>query len=85
MPFSPQGGNGTVLAPSDVVAGSANFEDALYHCIERNCPNIKLQNMLFAKKWTPNSICLLFLQYCLLALTNLLSCFKIVGNITSFS
>ena len=27
MPFSPQGGNGTVLAPSDVVAGSANFED----------------------------------------------------------
>ena len=62
------------------MAGSANFEDALYHCIERNCPNIKLQNMLFAKKWTPNSICLLFLQYCLLALTNLLSCFKIVGN-----
>ena len=27
MPFSPQGGNGTVLAPSDVVAVSANFED----------------------------------------------------------
>ena len=27
MQFSPQGGNGTVLAPSDVVAGSANFED----------------------------------------------------------
>ena len=25
--FSPQGGNGTVLAPSDVVAVSANFED----------------------------------------------------------
>ena len=27
MPFSPQGGNGTVLVSSDVVAGSANFED----------------------------------------------------------
>ena len=27
MPFSPQGGNGTVLAPSDVVAVSAHFED----------------------------------------------------------
>ena len=27
MQFSPQGGNGTVFAPSDTVAGSANFED----------------------------------------------------------
>lgn len=27
MPFSPQGGNGTVLAPFDVVEHPANFED----------------------------------------------------------
>ena len=34
MQFSPQGGNGTVLAPSDVVAVSANFEDTAKNQIE---------------------------------------------------